>query len=60
MVKRLLRAAHNVNDGKDVANGADQALRSCKEQPAFRVFSEALGEGRLERMFFIAREPERK
>jgi hypothetical protein len=27
---------------------------------AFRVLSEALGEGRLERMFFIAREPERK
>ena len=24
---------------------------------AFRVLSEALGEGRLERMFFIAREP---
>ena len=27
---------------------------------AFRVLSEALGEGRLERMFFIAREPERE
>ena len=27
---------------------------------AFRVLSEALGEGRLERMFFVEREPERK
>ena len=27
---------------------------------AFRILSESLGEGRLERMFFIAREPERK
>ena len=27
---------------------------------AFRVLSKALGEGRLERMFFVEREPERK
>jgi hypothetical protein len=30
------------------------------QQRPFRVLSEALGEGRLERMFFIAREPERE
>ena len=37
----------------DHAAGADPVL-------CLRVLSEALGEGRLERMFFIAREPERK
>ena len=46
--------------GKTLLTEQIRRIRSCKEQPAFRVLSEALGEGRLERMFFVAREPERK
>ena len=46
--------------GRTLITEQIRRIRSCKEPLAFRVLSEALGEGRLERMFFIAREPERK